>query len=105
MNRNKLKKGMTLIETVISLAIIAIVVLLFMNLFSSASNILGKAINKNKDSMVAQSSYEAKLIPSKVLKSEVTATVTLDGIEHSVIVDVNEYTSNDISYQGVVIHE
>lgn len=98
----KHKKGFTLIETIISVALIAIIMAIFMTSYAFAAKMINVAENKNRSSMQAAGTMENQAEPTEILKDRVTL-ITIDGKNYPVDVQIEVYKNGDVAYRKAVI--
>lgn len=89
------KKGFTLIEVITSIAILAIIMIMFTTVFTSVMKTSVASVNANESSLAAQGNLENSSYGTehKLIFSESTTGISLE-------IDVFEYTgeSNGVDY-------
>lgn len=99
----KRKQGFTLIETIISLAIVGVIMILFVSIFSVSSKLISRSESLNQSSMQAAGNLENQSTLTRTIPNQ-QATIVIAGYSYTSQITIEEYQAGEVSYRKAVKH-
>lgn len=97
----KRKEGFTLIETIISLAIVGVIMILFVSIFSVSSKLIFRSESLNQSSMQAAGNLENQSTLTRTIPNQ-QVTIVISRYSYKSQITIEEYQAGEVSYRKAV---